>query len=212
MKKLVLFFTGISLLTGLSLSVSAQTTTAQPNTAKVVDAEVDRTADHDALRVMLVDAEKAINEGRFDDLTKYFDPNVNIIYQNAEVADGIPEVQAFQKRILNKNGGLLKDFKTKVTADKLTKFYGDTAIAYGTAVDRYTLVAGGEMDVTSKWTTVLIKENGVWKVVSLQFTTNLFDNSVLSAAKASAKYFGIGGLVAGLLIGFLSVRLFRKKK
>ncbi len=203
MKKVALFFAGFILVSGFSVSAFAQTSVSAADTS-------DRTADHEALRVMLTDAEKAINEGRFDDLTKYFDPNINVIYQNAEVADGIPEVQAFQKRILNDNGGVLKGFKTKVTADKLTEFYGDTAIAYGSAVDHYTLVTGKEMDVTSKWSTTLVKENGVWKVVSLQFTTNLFDNPLLSIAKASNKYFGIGGLVLGLILGFFGVKLLRK--
>lgn len=203
MKKVALFFTGFILASSFSISAFAQTSVSAVDTS-------DRSADHEALRVMLTDAEKAINEGRFDDLTKYFDPNINIIYQNAEVADGIPEVQAFQKRILNDKGGLLKGFKTKVTVDKLTEFYGDTAIAYGSAVDHYTLVTGKEMDVTSKWATTLIKENGAWKVVSLQFTTNLFDNSLLSIAKASNKYFGIGGLILGLILGFFGVKLLRK--
>lgn len=203
MKKIALFFTGFILVSSFSISAFAQTSVSAVDTS-------DRTADHDALRVMLIDAEKAINEGRFNDLTKYFDPNINVIYQNAEVADGIPAVQAFQKRILNDKGGLLKGFKTKVTADKLTEFYGDTAIAYGSAVDHYTLVTGKEMDVTSKWSTTLVKENGVWKVVSLQFTTNLFDNPLLSIAKASNKYFGIGGLVLGLILGFFGVKLLRK--
>jgi len=203
MKKVILFF-GAFILFG-SLSVFAQTGISAVDTS-------DRTTDHNALRAMLVDAEKAINEGRFDDLTKYFDPNINIIYQNSEVADGLSEIKAFQNKIFNENGGILKNFKTKITVEKLTEFYGDTAIAYGTAVDHYTFVTGGEMDVTSRWSITLIKEDGLWKVVSLQFSTNLFDNPLLTIAKASAKYFGIGGLIAGLLLGFFAVRLFREKK
>lgn len=203
MKKVALFFAGVILVSGFGITAFAQTNGSAVDTS-------DRTADHNALRVMLTDAEKAINEGRFDDLSKYFDPNINVIYQNAEVADGIPAVQAFQKRILNNNGGVLKGFKTTVTADKLTKFYGDTAIAYGTAVDHYTLANGKEMDVTSKWSTTLIKENGVWKVVSLQFTTDLFDNPLLSIAKATNKYFGVGGLVLGLILGLFGAKILRK--
>ncbi len=204
MRKIALFLVGFILVGSFSLTTFAQANISAVDTS-------DRTADHDALRTMLIDAEKAINEGRFDDLAKYFDPNINVIYQNAEVADGIPEVQAFQKRILNENGGILKGFKTKVTADKLTEFYGDTAIAYGSAVDHYTFVTGKEMDVTSKWSAVLVKDGGAWKVVSLQFTTDLFDNPLLSIAKASNKYFGIGGLALGLILGFFGVKLLRKK-
>ena len=205
MKKGAQFLLGLVLASSVSFVALAQVSTSALDTS-------DRTADHDVLRVMLVEAEKAINEGRFDDLVQYLDPNVNIIYQNAEVADGISEVKAFQEKIFNKNGGVLKGIRTKLTAEKLSEFYGNTVIAYGTAVDNYSFVGGLEMDVTSKWSTTLVKENGSWKVVSLQFTSNLFDNPLLTSAKASAKYFGIGGLVAGLLFGFFGFKFFRRKK
>jgi ketosteroid isomerase-like protein len=205
MKKVGLFLTGVALFTSLGLTASAQVATSGVDTS-------DRTADHNILRTMLIDVEKSINEGRFNDLEKYLDPNVTVVYQNAEVADGIAETKAFQERIFNKSNGVLKGISSKVTADKLTKFYGDTAIAYGTSLDHYSFVGGLEMDLTSRWTATLVKENGQWKVVSLTFTSNLFDNPLLANAKASAKYFGFGGLVVGLLIGFFGVRFFRKKK
>lgn len=186
------------------------TATAQ-STVSAVDTS-DRTADHNILRGMLKDAEKAINEGRFNDLSKYLDPNVNVIYQNAEVADGTAAVQAFQERILNANGGVLKSVQTKVTADKLTEFYGNTAIAYGTAVDQYTFVGGLEMEVTSKWSTTLIKQNGEWKVVSVQFTTNLFDNPLLTNAKSAQMYFGLGGFVAGVLLVLILCKVMGRRK
>ena len=205
MKQGLLFIVGLVLAGSFSLTAFAQTSNSAADTS-------DRTTDHDALRVMLIDAEKAINDGRFDDLTKYFDPNINVIYQNAEVADGIPAIKAFQERILNENGGILKSMTTKVSADNLTEFYGDTAIAYGTSVDHYTFVAGMEMDVTSKWSTTLVKENGSWKVVSLQFTSNLFDNPLLTNAKASNKYYALGGIVLGLILGFFGLRFIRRSK
>ena len=204
MKKGVLLLVGFILAGSFTLTAFAQVSSSAVDTA-------DRTADHDALRVMLIDAERAINEGRFDDLTKYFDPNINVIYQNAEVADGVPAIKAFQERVLNENGGILKSMTTKVSADKLTEFYGDTAVAYGTSVDHYTFMAGMEMDVTSKWSTTLIKENGAWKVVSLQFTSNLFDNPLLSNAKAFNKYYALGGIALGLILGFFGLKFFRRK-
>lgn len=205
MKKGAQFLFGLILASSFSFSTFAQVSSSALDTS-------DRTADHDALRVMLIEAEKAMNEGRFDDLTKYFDPNVNAVYLNGEVADGIIEINNFKERILNKNNGILKSFTTKVTADKLTEFYGNTAIAYGTVIDHYVFVAGLEMDVTSKWTATLIKNNGVWKVVSFTYTGNLFDNPLLTNAKMSATYFGFGGLVLGILMTFFAGRFFRKKK
>jgi ketosteroid isomerase-like protein len=170
------------------------------------------TADHNALRAMLIDAEKAINAHQIDGIVKYLDPNVNVIFQNAEVADGVPAVQAFYTRMFDKNNPVLKDFSTKASADVLSEIYGNTAVAYGTTLDHYTFAAGMTMDLTSKWSATLVKENGQWKVVSLQFTSNLFDNPLLSKATASAKYFGIGGLIVGLILGFILVKILRKKK
>ena len=199
MKKFLILFAVVSVFSGSTLVARAQETPQN-------------TADHAALRLMLQNAQTAVNTHNIDGLTQYLDPNVNVIFQNGEVADGVPAVQAFYERMFNGSNPVLKDFSTVASADKLSKIYGDTATAYGTDQDHYTFIGGTTMDLTSKWSATLIKENGSWKVVSLQFTSNIFDNPLLSKATASATYFGIGGLVIGLILGFLLFKILRKKK
>ncbi len=205
MKRIVLFLVGFVVAGSFSLTAFAQTSISAVDTT-------DRTADHDALRAMLIEATKALNERNFPDIEKHLDPNVNVIYQNSVVADGIAEVQAFQKKMYDGESAILKEYTADIQADKLTEFYGDTAVAYGTIVNHFTFTGGLQMDLPSKWAATLIKEKGEWKVVSLTLTSNIFDNALLTSAKASAKYFGFGGLVAGLILGFLMFRLSRKNK
>lgn len=170
------------------------------------------TADHDALREMLADAQDAINQHNVDEIVKYLDPNVNVIFQNAEVADGVPAVRAFYARMFDTNNPVLRNSSTKASASALSEIYGNTAVAYGATIDHYTFAAGMTMDLTSTWSATLVKENDSWKVVSLQFTSNLFDNPLLAKATALSKYFGIGGLIIGLILGFILVTFLRKKK
>ncbi len=171
-----------------------------------------RAADHAVLRTMLTEATKALNENDFATIEAYLDPNVNIVYQNSTVVDGLAEVRAFQEKMFAGDSAVLTSYSAEVTADKLTEFYGDTAIAYGTIENHFTFTGGVTMNLPSKWTATLIKEEGEWKVVSLALTSNIFDNPLLSAAQASAKYFSIGGLIAGLLLGVLGTILYRRRK
>lgn len=205
MKKGALFLFSLVLAVSFSVTAFAQTNTSAIDTS-------DRTTDHNALRTMLVDATKALNERNFPNIEKYLDPNVNVIYQNAVVADGVAEVQAFQKKMYDGDSAVLAGYTADIQADKLTEFYGNTAIAYGTINNHFTFTGGLKMDLPSKWTATLVKKDGNWKVVSLTLTSNIFDNPLLTSAQASAKYFGFGGLALGLILGFLLFKFFRKNK
>ena len=205
MKQGALFLVGFILAGSFGLTAFAQTSNSAVDTS-------DRTADHNALRAMLVEATKAINERDFKNVEKFLDPNANVIYQNSVVADGIAEVQAFQKKMYDGESAILKEYTADIQADKLTEFYGDTAIAYGTIVNHFTFTGGLQIDLPSKWAATLIKQNDEWKVVSLTLTSNIFDNALLTSAKASAKYFGFGGLISGLILGFLIFRFSRRNK
>lgn len=212
MKNITLVF--IALITLFSTLHLAHAETAAPVEAVTTAApiEIDHSADHQMLREMLGKAVTIINEGRFDDLLPYFDPAANVIFQNGEVADGVDAIKQFEDRMFKGGNPVLKGHSVTATADKLTEFYGDTAVAYGTAIDHFSFVGGMELDLVSKWQTTLIKENAQWKVVSLQFTSNVFDNPLLSSANSTSKYAGVGGFVLGLIVCMIAVWLKNKKK
>ncbi len=94
----------------------------------------------------------------------------------------------------------------------MSEFYGDnTAVTYGTTIDSLTFVGGKKIDLHSRWTATLYKENGQWKIVSLQFGVNVFDNPILSAVKKSIVYFSLGGILAGLIVGVFIGKRTKKK-
>ena len=168
--------------------------------------------DYVILKNMLTEIEQAINKKDIDDVLAHLHPNVNIVFQNAEIVDGVEAVRAFDEKMLKGDSPILKGHSVKATVDKPAEIYGDTAVAYGTAVDRFQFAGGMDIEVTSKWTATLIKENDLWKVVSLQFSTNIFDNPLLNKANEMAKYFGIGGILLGLVLSWIFCRMRCRKK
>ena len=212
MKKFTLLLAFLLSTFSISYSVQAETVVPMMAATSAPSMKVDRSADHQMLRDMLVKAITAINESRFDELMPYFDPQANVIFQNGEVADGIDAIKQFNERMFKGGNPVLRGHSVTATADKLTKFYGDTAVAYGTENDHFSFVGGMELDLTSKWQTTLIKKDGQWKVVSLQFTSNVFDNPLLASANSTTKYVGIGGFLFGIIVCMIAVWLKNKKK
>ncbi len=211
MKKLTFLFVIISFF-GSFFTASAQVSTGDSTTSPIAYVEENHEADYVVLRNMLSAVESAINEKRIDDLAPYLDENINVVFQNGEVADGLDAVKAFYAKIFNGDKAVLKDLQTKAGISKHAEIYGNTAVAYGTTTDEYTFIGGMKMSMYSVWTTTLIKKNNDWKVVSLQFTANVFDNPLLASAQKSAKYFGLGGIALGLILGYLTSLVCRKKK
>ncbi len=167
---------------------------------------------HNELRAVLVDLQQAINKKDIATVKSYMDPNINVVYQNGEVADGVNAVEAFYKRMLTGDNPVLKDYSVVITVDKLSEFYGtNTAVAYGATVDSITFIGDKKVELPSRWTATLYKENGGWKIVSLQFGVNVFDNPLLSTAKKSVLYFSIGAIVLGLIAGIFVGKSMRKK-
>lgn len=173
-------------------------------------------ADRQALREMLHQVERAINEKKFDELAGFLDPQANVIFENAEVADGAGAVTTFYRSLFEGDSAVLRDMKTKVEVNKPAEFYGNTAVAYGTAEDSLTTLAGETFTLSSVWAVTVVKEGSVWKVVSLQFTSNVFSNPILDFASSKARVNGFVGLVLGLLVSWVligsAVRLRKKGK
>ena len=93
-------------------------------------------------------------------------------------------------------------------ADQPTTFLDDNSgVVYGKSNDRYTFMDGDVREMTSRWSAVVQKDAGTWKLVSVHFSANLLDNPVIDVAKDTARrmmiIIGVVGLVAGLAIGFL---------
>jgi hypothetical protein len=107
-------------------------------------------------------------------------------------------------------GTILKKYVTKVSLSKPARFYGDIAIADGKAADEFHPHARGEFRLDSNWTSTMAKIDGQWKIVALHLSSNVFTNPLLAEAEQMVYYAAAGGVLAGLVLMFLILRLRRR--
>lgn len=158
---------------------------------------------HAELRALRDEAVAAFQKRDIDRLVACLRPNIVLVPQNAEVIKGHDGVRAFHKRMSEGDSKTVQSQKTEFSVDELSILYGDdTAIAYGTLNDQFTLSNGMEFALTSKWTATMVKADGKWLVASFSASANMFDNGV-SNLMLKWNTFKSGG--AGLAIGALAV-------
>ena len=163
------------------------------------------------LRTIMTDVEAGLNANAFAKISQHLHKDVIVTFHNAELAKGIDGVNAYVKKIFDGPAAVLKGYSTKAAVDQPAIFYDDVAVAAGYTNERYDFTDGLGIDLYSRWSATLIKQDDNWKVIALHFSNNLFDNALLSQANQSNKLFAGIGLVSGLIIGFVVVRLMRKK-
>ena len=93
----------------------------------------------------------------------------------------------------------------KFIADELTALYlnDSMGICHGYTQDVYTLKGGQRMDINARWTATMIKEDGKWLVTAIHYSTNMFDNPVLTAVQKTMMMVGMGCAVVGILLGMM---------
>jgi hypothetical protein len=183
---------------------------AHAATVPQLDPSSDRVEDRQQLRVLLDAMEAGISNLDIDALLKLTQPTVVITWQNAEVSRGRDQVLAYYNRMIKGGAPIVRKFSTKATLGGPAVFYGDSAVAYGTTVDRYELAEGLDFTLNANWSTTIVKVDGQWKVAALHFSTNLFDNALLSAAKRLTWYAAGASLLLGIGLAWVVVRVRRK--
>lgn len=178
---------------------------ALPGSAQAL-ADADRDAERAALRNILGSIETALNDKAFDQVLPLLDENAVIVFLNGEVTRGIDQVKAYFDKTLGNSSPILSDYTTKATVGAPARFIGDIAIADGSTQDTFVFANGSDMVVDSRWTVTLRKQGGAWKILQLQFSSNLFNNPLVNAAKNNLLMFTTVAAVAGIAIGFLMGR------
>jgi hypothetical protein len=115
--------------------------------------------------------------------------------------------------MFHSKSALISSLKTEPKADIPARFIdANTAICYGSSQDIYTLSSGKVVEMDVRWSATVVKENGIWKVALAHVGTDFLDNPVLNGIRGATKIVGLvaaaGGLVAGLVIGWI---VFRRK-
>ena len=153
--------------------------------------------EHDALRALRDKAEKAINAGDMVALRSCLAKDFTFVTSEQTVLTDMPGVVAYWDGMFKNDKSPVTAMKSTFTADILTKFMAPN-IGYcrGTSRDVYTLRNKRKVAVMNTWTTVLIKEDGDWKVSTAHVGVNFLNNPVLKARELS--WFGRLGVALKL--------------
>ena len=161
---------------------------------KAIDAELDKFRD---------DLFHAFNTGDYPAmLEKYCHKDIIATWQDGTTSEGHAGVIAeFDK---------LKQFIDKMTVDATTDKRlilndGNLVISSGEMKDHYVLGRGPSVNLNSRWSATLIKDNDRWLLASFSASTNAFDNEVVSLYLTSQKYTvsaaaGLIGIGLGLVL------------
>jgi ketosteroid isomerase-like protein len=158
---------------------------------------------HEELRGLLRGIQSAVNEGKYDELPKYFHDKMRVTTINQEVISTPAEIPAYFNKWFG-SGGFLKKVVMKLNADDLTELYGDKTwgIVRGSGEEDYSLADGRFFPMKTRWTATLAKDaDGKWRVLTLHIGTNFLDNPILGKAETALAQFAAGGLTLGALIG-----------
>jgi ketosteroid isomerase-like protein len=170
-------------------------------------------AAHNELRALLKEVLDAYNKADYDRLITYLDDNAVITWQNADVSKTPQGVKDYFDKMMKGPNARVKSATIDPTVDELSHLYGDTSVAFGGSKDHYVLNDGTDFAQDTRWTATVVKKNGQWKLAGLQISTNMFDNPILEmAVKKTLWVAGGGGVVVGLLVGFLVARLVGRRK
>jgi ketosteroid isomerase-like protein len=175
--------------------------------------EVDVHAEDRAqLRSILAESERGINFGDISLLTKHIDEDARVTFLNGEVVTGPQGVQAyFQRMVGDDANAVLSQYETKAAVSDLARFYGDVAVANGTMHDVFTPKARGVFEFDSKWSVTFVKKANTWKIVSLHFSTNAFNNALTEELKNKIWQVALM-VVLAMMVLMLGVMIWNNRK
>ena len=166
---------------------------------------------HNELRAVRDGLLAGMNRGDIGAQLPFLHPNVVVTWHNAEVSRGRDGVRKYLDRMLSGPAKVVESFGAEVKVEELSIIHGgDTAIAFGSAQERFAMTSGWKFEFTGRWSATLVKEDGKWLIANLHTSDNLFDNPLLNAVTKAVRWLAGGGVAIGALVGWLLGRRGRK--
>lgn len=164
-----------------------------------------RHEDRQGLRAALAAVTEAINQKQWSALDRWVSPDAVITMIDQSTLHGRADLQQYIEAKLGRFGSVLADLTVDPIPDAPAVFYGDTAVATMTSADRFIFRNGKEFLVQNRYTAVLVKSEGDWKLVALHGGANAFNNPISYQAQnlllGGAALAGVGGFLVGYLAG-----------
>ncbi|HNY27996.1 MAG TPA: nuclear transport factor 2 family protein [Candidatus Sumerlaeota bacterium] len=156
---------------------------AMNSMAQETGTENDREADHTALRTLLKEAAEALNNRELDKLTDCFTDNFVLTAVDQTVLTDRAAIKAYYEKMLCREDSPVSSFHVAPKAEILTQFVDtNTGYCYGTSEDIYTVRKNGrQVTMASRWTALVVKREGHWKIAAIHSGVNFLDNPVLTA-------------------------------
>lgn len=168
--------------------------------------------DRQQLRTILEESQRGINTHDINLFTQHIADDARVTFLNGEVVQGPAGVQDYFKRMVGDDpNAVLSEYQTKAEVAELARFYGEVAVANGTMRDVFTPKARGVFEFDSKWSATFAKQDGTWKIVSLHFSTNAFNNALTDELKEKMK---LTAIIAAFTVAVVMVMInrFRRRK
>jgi hypothetical protein len=160
------------------------------------------------LRDGLLDAFKGRDIER---MLTFVTPDVIVTWQNAEVSHGTEELRAFIERMIVGPESVVSEVDGAPLVEG-RKIYENQIISYGRMNDAFTLRGTGQkFPFDSRFSALIVRENGRLLLSGLHLSVNAFDNPILSGQVGVFKMGAIGASLAALLVGVLLGRRFGRK-
>jgi ketosteroid isomerase-like protein len=150
------------------------------------DATPGREADHQELRALRETVAGAMDALDTKTLASCLARTFVLTMVDQTCVTNAAQIDAFYDRIFRADDAPLAKMQVKPVADDLTRFVGpDAGYCYGSSVETYTMKNGRAFTMTNRWTAVVVKEEGAWKIAALHSGINFMDNPVLAARSMS---------------------------
>jgi len=170
-------------------------------------------ADHEALRALRQVYETAASKGQLELLAPYVDDEFTAVMMTNRQFDDFASLKEQWARSREKfvgNGNYEMGLEPE-----LSLILGDIAIARGDSWNRITTESGDQLEFKAKWTAVLRKRKGTWKIVRAHGSMDPFGNELLRRAVVKHLIIvAVGAFLAGAILAAFLGRIIssRKKK
>lgn len=166
---------------------------------------------HQELRELRATMERALNERDLDSIVANVTDDVLFTTMNGDVVRGPDAIREYFEKMLSGPDAVVETVTSSFEADDLSLLVeDDVAIAFGHSKDQYVLTNGMDFEVSARWSATMIRRDERWLIANFHYSTNMFDNPVLDAQRATLikGFLAVGAvlLIAGFFIGRASRR------
>jgi ketosteroid isomerase-like protein len=171
--------------------------------------------DRQALLGILSKVENAINAQDVEGILAQMSPDCTVTWWNAEISRGHDDIRAYYRRMVKDPGRIISKYTTHAKLGAHARFVGsggDVALADGSMEDEFFPIVRGPFKLNSRWSATAAKSEGVWKIVNLHLSSNVFTNPLISELTRMLWIAGGTALVVGGLAGWFLGRRSRPRQ